>query len=70
MGSEFVDRLKAEGWMERFTASGARLTEAIETYRELGYEVKTVPIKELGPDGCTTCFDDPADETMMIFTRE
>ena len=36
MGSELVDKLKAEGWVERFTASGARLEEAIETYRELG----------------------------------
>jgi hypothetical protein len=70
MGSELVDRLKAEGWVERFTASGARLREAIETYRQLGMEVKIVPINELGLDGCTTCFDDPADRTMMIFTRE
>ena len=69
MGSELVDRLKAEGWVERFTASGARLTEAVDTYRELGLEVKTVPVNKLGLIGCTTCFDDPADETMMIFTR-
>ena len=70
MSSELVQKLKAEGWEERFTASGARLDEAIETYRELGLEVKTVPVNELGLDGCTTCFDDPADQTMMIFTRE
>jgi len=70
MGSELVNKLKAEGWVERFTASGARLEEALETYRELGLEVKTVPVNELGLDGCTTCFDDPADQTMMIFTRE
>jgi hypothetical protein len=70
MGSELVDKLRAEGWVERFTASGARLEEAIEAYRELGQEVKTVPVKELGLDGCTTCFDDAADQTMMIFTRE
>ena len=70
MSSELVQRLKAEGWEERFTASGSRLNEAIETYRELGLEVKTVPVDELGLDGCTSCFDDPADRTMMIFTRE
>ena len=69
MGPELVDRLKAEGWVERFTASGARLKEAIEIYRELGYQVKTVPINEIDLDGCTTCFDDPADQTMMIFTK-
>ena len=70
MSSELVDKLKAEGWVERFTASGARLMEAIESYRDLGLEVKTVAVSELGLDGCTTCFDDPADQTMMIFTRE
>ncbi len=69
MGSELVDRLKAEGWEERFSASGVRLKEAIENYRELGYQVKTVPVKEIGLDGCTTCFDDPSDQTMVIFTR-
>ena len=70
MGSELADKLKAEGWVERFTASGERLKEAVETYRELGLEVKTVPVNELGLNGCTTCFDDPADQTVMIFTRE
>jgi hypothetical protein len=70
MGSELVERLKAEGWVKRFTASGARLEEVLETYRDLGQEVKTVPVNELGLDDCTTCFDDPADQTVMIFTRE
>lgn len=70
MATELVEKLKAEGWREQFTASGARLEEAIETYLELGHQVKTVPVKELGLSGCTVCFDDPADETMMIFTRE
>jgi hypothetical protein len=70
MGSELADRLRAEGWLERFTASGVRLKEAVESYRELGLEVKTVPVNQLGLNACTTCFDDPADQTMMIFTRE
>ena len=70
MASELVEKLKAEGWIERFTASGARLQEAIEAYRELEHEVKTVPVRELELEGCTSCFDDPTDETVMIFTRE
>jgi hypothetical protein len=70
MPSELSEKLKAEGWVERFTASGSRLEEAIEAYHELGHEVKTVPFKELDPEACTVCFNDPADETVMIFTRE
>lgn len=70
MSSELVDKLKAEGWVERFTASGTRVQEAIETYRELGLQTKAVPVNQLGLNGCTTCFDDPADQTVMIFTRD
>ncbi len=64
------DKLKAEGWRQQFTASGARLEEAVNNYRSLGFEVKTVPVKELGGDGCTICFDDENDVSMMIFTRK
>jgi hypothetical protein len=67
---ESIDRLKSEGWVERFTASGPRLREAVENYRMLGFEVKTVPVKELERGGCTVCFDDESDDTQMIFTRE
>jgi len=70
MGSELADKLESEGWIQQFTASGARLQEAIENYQMLGFEVKTVPVKELGQNGCTVCFDDEHDKTMMIFTRK
>ena len=70
MGDESIDKLKSEGWVQRFTASGPRLQEAIENYRMLGYEVKTIPIKELDLNGCTVCFEDESDDTVMIFTRK
>jgi hypothetical protein len=58
-----------DGWKQQFSCSGDRLQEALDTYGFLGLEVKTVPLKELNCDGCTLCFDDETDETMMIFTR-
>jgi hypothetical protein len=70
VSDESVDKLKSEGWVERFTASGSRLEEAIDNYRRLGYEVKIIPVKELGGNGCTACFEDESDDTVMIFTRE
>jgi hypothetical protein len=70
MASNLADKLKSEGWTEQFTASGPRLQEAVENYEALGLEVKTVPIRELELEGCTECFDDPNDQTMMIFTRK
>jgi multimeric flavodoxin WrbA len=69
MSSNLIDKLKAEGWTQQFTASGARLEEALENYRMLGFEVKTIPIKELGCEGCTVCFDDETETSVMIFTR-
>lgn len=69
MASDLAEKLKAEGWTEQFTASGPRLQEAVENYEALGFEVKTVPVRELELGGCTECFDDPHDQTMMIFTR-
>jgi hypothetical protein len=70
MEIDLFAKLKSEGWIQQFTASGTRLQEAIENYEMLGFEVKAIPIKDLNMDGCTVCFDDETDETMMIFTRK
>jgi len=70
MVSDLADKLKSEGWVQQFTASGPRLQEAIENYETLGFEVKTVPVTELDQNGCTACFEDENDATMMIFTRK
>lgn len=69
MGTGLIERLEAEGWVRQFTASGVRLQEAVENYRDIGFEVKTVPVKDLKLGDCTVCFDDENDETVMIFTR-
>lgn len=70
MVSDLADRLKSEGWIQQFTASGSRLQEAIDNYRMLGFEVKTVPMRELGQNGCAICFENENDETVMVFTRK
>ena len=69
MGSDVVEKLKAQGWIERFTASGDRLREATENYRSLGFAVKTVPVREMTGDECSVCFEDENDATMLILTR-
>ena len=33
------DELQAAGWTRRFTAIGRRLNEAVELYRQLGFEI-------------------------------
>jgi hypothetical protein len=70
MKSDIVEKLLSEGWQQRFSASGERLDEAIRNYRELGFEVKTIPMKELQGEDCSVCFDNEIDNTMMLFTRK
>jgi hypothetical protein len=56
-----ADTQEREGWTRRFTAIGARLNEAIELYRGLGYEIRLEP-GEPGSEGvadtsaCEQCF--------------
>jgi len=70
MKTDILNKMIAEGWQQRFSASGARLHEAITNYNELGFEVKTIPMKELTGDGCAVCLDEENDDTMMLFTRK
>ena len=63
-------RLNVEGWRVQFSASGERLTEMIAVYESIGLEIKTIPIEELGCDGCTICFESDEDDTMVILTRQ
>ncbi|HLZ21791.1 MAG TPA: hypothetical protein VKQ30_06695 [Ktedonobacterales bacterium] len=53
--------LERNGWTRRFTAIGARLDEAIELYRGLGYQIRLEPAErgseEAAPTaGCEQCF--------------
>jgi hypothetical protein len=49
-------KLVVEGWQRRFMADSQRLTEYVELYTSLGYEVRTevVQPEEIGPE-CTDC---------------
>jgi hypothetical protein len=75
-------RLKAlekEGWNMRFVAGEPRLSEAVELYRESGFEVLLEPVpggkqcgdcagEEAGGE-CRACFDGFEDHYKIIFTR-
>ena len=64
-----------EGWKRRMVASEPRLSEVVSMYESLGFEVR---LELVGPDdpywseeGCTACFDDPAEaeRTRVVYTR-
>lgn len=71
--------LEDQGWHRRFVASEPRLSEAVEMYREAGFEVHLEPLppqekpseekicKTNG--GCRACFEGFEDQYKIIFTR-
>jgi hypothetical protein len=73
--------LEAEGWTRQFIANEPRLTEAIDLYRELGFEVLLEPIPETAQcedregaaetdkSECRVCFQGVEEQYRVIFTR-
>ncbi len=59
-----AELLAREGWTRRFTAIGARLTEAIELYRGLGYDITLEP----GQPGAEGVADTPACEQCFVMS--
>ena len=68
MGRE--EELKKEGWEKRFTVDEPRLSEAVQQYEEIGFEVHLEPVDPESRD-CTTCLTDPAfrERYRTIYTR-
>jgi hypothetical protein len=48
--------LLRQGWKRQTTIGEPRLSELVETYRSLGYEVHVVEHRVEG-EGCGTCFE-------------
>jgi len=85
MGNESklsIEKLKKEGWVRQFVASEPRLSEAVDLYRESGFDVHLEPLpKGLECDTCTgtedqidkgecrVCFAGFEDQYKIIFTK-
>jgi len=71
------EELIAAGWEKRFVACEPRLSEMVEIYDEIGFEVhlEPLPSKEemdaisCEASGCTACFDADRERYRIIFTR-
>lgn len=73
--------LEAQGWKRQFIANEPRLTEAVEMYRELGFEVLLEPlprepectacegVEEGEKRECRVCFQGVEDQYRIIYTR-
>lgn len=74
-----LEALKREGWTRQFVACEPRLSEAVELYKETGYEVHLEPMPKadnpfdfpqaMTGSECTTCFEGSEENYKIIFTR-
>jgi hypothetical protein len=60
--------LEAQGWQRCFVADEPRLSEAVALYRELGFEVRLVPVA-IDAETCTACMRATPDRFHVIYTR-
>lgn len=62
--------LVAQGWERRFMADARRAKEAVELYKEMGYEVHTQPVQPVElADDCDGCRLVVAFQFQTIYTR-
>jgi len=62
------EELRKEGWEKRFTTDEPRLSEMVEQYKELGFEVILEPM-DTSSEECTTCITAFSDRYKTIYTR-
>ena len=64
------EELKREGWMRQFTTDEPRLSEAVELYRSLGYEVHLEPATfNEENDLCKMCIQADCQKYKTIYIR-
>lgn len=65
-----VAEIEKAGWQRQFTTEEPRLSEVVELYRELGYEVRLEQAcGELPLPECASCYETFCDKYKTIFIR-
>jgi hypothetical protein len=65
------DELEKNGWQRQFTTNEPRLSEAVELYKELGYEVHLEsPSEAEVAEECNICFEGSHEKYKTIYTRK
>jgi hypothetical protein len=61
------EELQKQGWEKRFTTDEPRLSEMVEQYKELGFEVLLEPVDTTSEE-CTTCITAFSERYRTIYT--
>jgi len=64
------DKLAREGWTRQATYDEPRLSEMVEVYEELGFEVRLEPFEPDGQAECAVCMAQHPERYKTIYTRK
>jgi len=77
-----IEELEKQGWVRQFVANEPRLSEAVDLYRESGFDVHLEPLpkgqecdtctgaeEQKDKEECRVCFAGFEDQYKIIFTR-
>lgn len=69
---DFVSNdLEKQGWIKRTTTDEPRLSEIVEEYESLGYEVRLEPVKlEELDEQCKRCYENQLDKLKTVYIRK
>lgn len=63
-----ISDLEARGWERRSVLCEPRLSECVELYEQLGFEVKLVPLDPQNmPEGCGVCYEKNIDKYRIVY---
>ena len=63
--------LEKEGWLKRTTIGEPRLSEIVELYKSLGYEVRIEPVTLEDMDNdCRRCYENNVDKVGTVYVRK
>ena len=64
------DELAREGWEKKITYDEPRLSEIVEAYEEMGFEVRLEPFDPDDEPGCIECMKAAADRFKTVYIRK
>jgi len=63
--------LEKEGWVKRTTIDEPRLSEIVEEYESLGFDVHLEPVKvEDLDEECRRCYQNQIDKIRTVYVRK
>lgn len=62
--------LARQGWVKKSISDEPRLSELVEIYEEIGFEVHLEPFDPMAESGCSECMKASPSKYKTIYTRK